>query len=160
MEISPDLGRVILIRSAGSRRGTSSAERMQREKRRDKSEKTRERGGGLALVSPRDPLLRWGVAVEIRGPTLLIYRYLGHMHAHGRCFLSWITTAMPRHTGSHRCLPFRENGINNCLAGRGRNGLPGTGEDGWSIFVYSGCLLPYGFTDRGHSAGWKDFGWD
>lgn len=53
---------------------------------------------------------------------------------------------MPRHTGSHRCLPGPHNGINNSPAGRGRNGLPGTGGGRVVRIRFLSCLLPYRFT--------------
>lgn len=88
-EISPDLGRVILIRSAGSRRGTSGAAWIRcgmGEKETDRGRieegKREGEGGKRRRWYDDDPTTPppWDLSpfttVEIRSPTLLIYRYL------------------------------------------------------------------------------------
>lgn len=81
-EISPDLGRVILIRSAGSRRGTSGAAWIRcgmGEKETDRGRREGKRRKRRYDDDPRTPP-PWDLSpfttVEIRSPTLLIYRYL------------------------------------------------------------------------------------
>lgn len=108
-EISPDLGRVILIRSAGSRRGTSGAawircgmaeketdrgkkwKGKERERRREKETMVRRRSEDSPAVGPFS--FYHGRNSEPHATNLPLP---GYIHAHGRCFLTWVTAAMDR----------------------------------------------------------------